>query len=261
MKVIILCGGMGTRLREETEYKPKPMVEIGGKPILWHIMKLYAHYGYKEFILALGYKGDVIRNYFLNYHYYNNDFTINLGIKDNIEVHSSHTEHDWKVTLVETGLNSMTGYRVKLCGKYINEDDFMLTYGDAVSDVNITKLVTFHKTQNKIGTVTGVFPPSRFGDLIVSGNLVERFKEKSKDFVDNNKPINGGFFVFKKEFLSMIPPDPACDLEREPLENLANQKQLAVYRHYGFWQCMDNYRDYILLNKLWIENPEWKVWE
>ena len=168
--------------------------------------------------------------------------------------------HKVVVDLVETGLNSMTGYRVKLCGKYINEDDFMLTYGDAVSDVNITKLVTFHKNQNKIGTVTGVFPPSRFGDLIVSGNLVKRFKEKSKDFVDNNKPINGGFFVFKKEFLSMIPPDPACDLEREPLENLANQKQLAVYRHYGFWQCMDTYRDYMLLNKLWIENPEWKVW-
>lgn len=260
MKVIILCGGIGTRLKEETEYRPKPMVEIGGKPILWHIMKLYAHYGYKEFILALGYKGDIIRHYFLNYQYYNNDFTVNLGIKNSVELHSNHSEHDWKVTLVETGLNSMTGFRVKLCKKYINEDNFLLTYGDAVSNVNITKLVNFHKSQNKIGTVTGVFPPSRFGDLTVSGDLVEKFKEKPKDLTGSN-PINGGFFVFKKDFFSMIASDPTCDLEREPLETLANQEQLAIYKHYGFWQCMDTYRDYLLLNNLWINNPEWKVWE
>jgi glucose-1-phosphate cytidylyltransferase len=259
MKVIILCGGMGTRLREETEYKPKPMVEIGGKPILWHIMKLYAHYDYKEFILALGYKGDVIRNYFLNYHYYNNDFTVNIGDKDGVDVHGKHSEHDWKVTLVETGLNSMTGYRVKLCGKYINEDNFMLTYGDAVSNVNISELVNFHGNHSKIGTVTGVFPPSRFGDLLIKGDIVDKFKEKPKNVSDYN-PINGGFFVFKREFLSMIPSDPTCDLEREPLENITNKKQLAVYKHYGFWQCMDTYRDYMLLNKLWVKKPEWKVW-
>lgn len=260
MKVIILCGGMGTRLREETEYKPKPMVNIGGKPILWHIMKLYAHYGYKEFVLALGYKGNDIRDYFLNYYYYNNDLTLILGDRDRIEVHGKNNEHDWEVTLVETGLNTMTGYRVKLCGKYINEDNFMMTYGDAVSNVNISKLVDFHKAQNKIGTVTGVFPPSRFGDLTVRGNIVEKFKEKSESLTVGN-PINGGFFVFKRELLSLIPSDPACDLEKATLENLAKEKQLAVYKHLGFWQCMDTYRDFILLNKLWVDNPEWKVWE
>jgi glucose-1-phosphate cytidylyltransferase len=260
MKVVILCGGMGMRLREETEYKPKPMVEIGGKPILWHIMKLYAHYGFNDFVLALGYKGDVIRSYFLNYHYYNNDFTIQIGMMDKIEVHSQNSEHGWKVTLVETGLDSMTGYRVRLCGRYIDDDDFMLTYGDAVSNVDIPGLVNFHKSHKKIGTITGVFPPSRFGDLIVNGDVVDKFKEKSKDSIDRKNPINGGFFVFKKEFLSMIPSDPTCDLERMPLESLADKKQLLVYRHYGFWQCMDTYRDYVLLNKLWINNPAWKVW-
>lgn len=259
MKVIILCGGMGTRLREETEYKPKPMVEIGGKPILWHIMKLYAHYGYKEFILALGYKGDVIRNYFLNYHFFNNDFTVYLGKKNCVEVQGNHEEHDWQVTLVETGQDSMTGYRVKLCEKFIEDEVFMLTYGDAVSDVNIKELVDFHREQNLMGTVTGVFPPSRFGDLSVSGNIVDRFKEKPKMSKGQN-PINGGFFVFKKDFLSTIPNDPKTDLEREPLENLARDKQLSVYQHFGFWQCMDTYRDYTLLNKLWLSDPQWKVW-
>jgi len=177
MKVIILCSGMGTRLREETEYKPKPMVEIGEKPILWHIMKIYSYYGYNEFILALGYKGEVIRNYFLNYFYYNNDITIHLGNKEEIVVHNHHREEDWKVTLVDTGIDSMTGYRVKLCEKYIDEDSFMVTYGDAVSDINIKELVDFHKKQNTIGTVTGVYPPSRFGDLVSEKNIVIQFKQ------------------------------------------------------------------------------------
>lgn len=260
MKVIILCGGMGTRLKEETEYKPKPMVEVGGVPIIWHIMKLYAYYGYKDFILALGYKGNVLRDYFLNYDYYNNDLTIRLDNKRDIKVYNRHEENDWTVTLVETGLNSMTGYRVKLCEKYINEDNFFLTYGDAVSNVNIKKLLEFHKKNNVIGTVTGVYPPSRFGDLTVSGTLVTRFKEKPKD-ATNQHPINGGFFVFKKDFFSLIPDDPQCDLEREPLENIADNRQLTVYKHHGFWQCMDTYRDYVLLNRLWKENPEWKVWK
>ncbi len=260
MKVIILCGGMGTRLREETEYKPKPMVEVGGKPILWHIMKLYSHYGYKEFVLALGYKGDAIRNYFMNYYYYNNDFTIHLGMKEEIEVHGDHDERDWKVTLAETGANSMTGHRVKQCGKYINEDNFMLTYGDAVANVNIAALVAFHKQQNTIGTVTGVFPPSRFGDLITDGNIVEKFHEKTKEISKQN-PINGGFFVFKKEFFDLIPIDESCDLERVPMETLASLRQLSIYRHADFWQCMDTFRDTQLLNTLWKNNPEWKVWK
>jgi glucose-1-phosphate cytidylyltransferase len=259
MKVIILCGGAGTRLREETEYKPKPMVEIGGRPILWHIMKLYAYHGHKDFILALGYKGDFIRNFFLNYHYYNNDFTVHLGKKDCVEILGNHEEQDWKVTLAETGMNSMTGYRVKLCEKYIDDDDFMLTYGDAVSNIDISKLIAFHKSHGRIGTVTGVYPPSRFGDLTVSGDIVERFKEKPKLDEDQN-PINGGFFVFKRDFFRMIPSEPSCDLEKEPLEHLAKIRQLAVYRHGGFWQCMDTYRDYLLLNNLWISNPEWKIW-
>ncbi len=250
---------MGTRLREETEYKPKPMVEIGGKPILWHIMKLYSFFGFNEFVLALGYKGNVIRDYFINYFYYNNDITIHLGNQEEICVHNNHTEQNWKVTLAETGADSMTGYRVKLAAKYVNEDRFMLTYGDAVANVNIDKLFEFHKNQNTIGTVTGVFPPSRFGDLKVNGNMVQKFKEKATVIADE-KMINGGFFVFKKEFIDHIPDDLTCDLEREPIENLTAENQLSVFRHKDFWQCMDTYRDYQYLNNLWKTNPKWKVW-
>jgi glucose-1-phosphate cytidylyltransferase len=260
MKTIILCGGMGTRLREETEYKPKPMVEIGEKPILWHIMKIYAHYGYKDFILALGYKGNVIRDYFLNYQFYNSDVTLVLGTGGDVSVHNDHSESDWSVTLVETGQNSMTGYRVKCCEKYVTGDDFMLTYGDAVSNVDISALVDFHKSHNKLGTVTGVFPTSRFGDLIADGDFVTKFKEKDKNLSHSN-PINGGFFVFKREFLTMLPLDPTCDLERSPLEELTRKKQFMVYKHHGFWQCMDTFRDYQLLNQLWNTNPAWKVWK
>ncbi|MGB9696410.1 MAG: glucose-1-phosphate cytidylyltransferase [Ignavibacteria bacterium] len=260
MKVIILCGGKGMRLREETEYKPKPMVEIGGKPILWHIMKIYSHFGFNEFILALGYKGEVIRNYFINYDIYNSDFTISLGNKSHVEFHNEHEEKNWKVTLVETGDETMTGYRVKQCERYIDSENFMLTYGDAVADINILQLVKFHQQQNTIGTVTGVFPPSRFGDLIVEGNLVKLFKEKIKD-PENQLPINGGFFVFKRQFFDYLPDNQYCDLEREPMESLTNSKQLSVYKHTGFWQCMDTYRDYDLLNNLWKNNPPWKLWQ
>lgn len=259
MKTIILCGGMGTRLREETEYKPKPMVEIGGKPILWHIMKHYSYYGYKEFILALGYKGDIIRNYFINYYKYNSDFTVDLGKGGNIEFLNGNIEDDWKITLVETGDESMTGYRTKMAGKYITEDRFMLTYGDAVSNVNIKELVEFHKMNNTIATVTGVFPPSRFGDLILEEDLVTRFNEKLKD-TTKGSPINGGFFVFKKEFLELIPDDPKSDLEKTPMDLLVNKKQLSVYKHESFWQCMDTYRDNLLLNELWESDPKWKIW-
>ena len=259
MKTIILCGGQGTRLREETEYKPKPMVEIGGKPILWHIMKLFSHYGYREFILALGYKGDIIRDYFLNYKFYNNDFTIKLDNNENVIFHTHNEEKDWVVTLVETGIDSMTGFRTKLCEKYIYEDDFMLTYGDAVSDININELVKFHKKQNTIGTVTGVFPPSRFGDLNVEGDFVLKFKEKIID-TENQPPINGGFFVFKKEFLTVLENRTNLVLEKEPMDLLVDKKQLSVYRHKGFWQCMDTYRDFVFLNDLWKNNPGWNIW-
>jgi glucose-1-phosphate cytidylyltransferase len=260
MKVIILCGGLGTRLREETEFKPKPMVEIGGKPILWHIMKLYSHYGYNEFILALGYKGDVIRDYFLNYKFYNNDFTIKLDNSENVIFYTKNEDKNWVITLVETGSDSMTGFRTKMCEKYIYEDNFMLTYGDAVSNIDINKLVKFHKQQNTIGTVTGVFPPSRFGDLVTEGNFVTKFKEKILD-VKNQPPINGGFFVFKKDFFSLLKKRNDLILETEPMDELVDKKQLSVYKHKGFWQCMDTYRDNLLLNNLWVSNPEWKVWE
>lgn len=260
MKVIILCGGLGTRLREETEYKPKPMVEIGGKPILWHIMKIYAHYGYKEFVLALGYKGDVIRDYFLNYYSYNNDFTIHLGKKEEIVFHNNHSENDWKVTLAETGDESMTGYRVKLAAQYINDDNFMLTYGDAVANVNIKELVEFHIKQNTIGTVTGVYPPSRFGDLIVKGNFVEKFKQKQKDII-NQSPINGGFFVFKKKFIDLLPNNPNTDLEGFAINSITENKQLSIFKHTGFWQSMDTFREFQLLNEMWKKEPIWKVWD
>ncbi|MCB9302677.1 MAG: NTP transferase domain-containing protein [Lewinellaceae bacterium] len=259
MKTIILCGGLGTRLREETEYKPKPMVEIGGKPILWHIMKHFSHFGYNEFVLALGYKGDVIRDYFLNYYKYNRDVTVDLS-NGNFEIHSEEFQEDWKVTLAETGDQSMTGFRTKLAGKYIDEPYFMLTYGDAVADVNIEELVAFAKEKKTIGTVTGVYPASRFGDLVTNGDSVATFKQQLKD-TENKEPINGGFFVFKKEFLDLIPDDPSVDLEKAPIEALVGKDQLSVYRHKRFWHCMDTYRDYLALNKMWEEQPAWKIWD
>jgi glucose-1-phosphate cytidylyltransferase len=260
MKTIILCGGMGTRLREETEYKPKPMVEIGGMPILWHIMKHYSHFGYNEFILALGYKGNVIRDYFLNYYNYNSDFTVDLSMGGSVEIHNHAHPENWKVTLVETGAESMTGYRVKLCTPYIKEDRFMLTYGDAVSNVNINQLIDFHKRKDTIGTVTGVYPPSRFGDLVTDNDSVTLFKQQLKD-VQSQAPINGGYFVFKKEFLDHIPNDPSCNLENQPIDSIVERKQLSVYRHTDFWQCMDTYRDNQLLEKMWAANPVWKLWK
>lgn len=259
MKTIILCGGLGTRLREETEYKPKPMVEIGGKPILWHIMKHFSHFGYNEFVLALGYKGDVIRDYFLNYYKYNRDVTVDLS-NGNFEIHSEEFQEDWKVTLAETGDQSMTGFRTKLAGKYIDEPYFMLTYGDAVADVNIEELVSFAKEKKTIGTVTGVYPASRFGDLVTNGDSVATFKQQLKD-TENKEPINGGFFVFKKEFLDLIPEDPSVDLEKAPIEALVGKGQLSVYKHKRFWHCMDTYRDYLTLNKMWEEQPAWKIWD
>ena len=260
MKVVILCGGMGTRLREETEYRPKPMVEIGGKPILWHIMKHYDYYGYKDFILALGYKGDVIRDYFLNFCKYNSDFTVDLSCNGNVELHGPRVKENWRVTLVETGDRSLTAFRTKLCGKYITEDRFMLTYGDAVSNVNLGELVNFHIKMDTIGTLTGVYPPSRFGDLVVDENMVSKFKQQLKD-IECQAPINGGYFVFKREFLDLIPDRQDVSLEDEPIDFIVAKKQLSVFKHTDFWQCMDTYRDNQLLEKLWLENPAWKIWD
>jgi len=259
MKAIILCGGKGTRLREETEYQPKPMVKIGGKPILWHIMKHYSFYGFNEFILALGYKGDVIRDYFINYYKYTRDFTVDLSNGD-VKIENKGIKDEWKVTLVETGVESMTGYRTKLAGKYITEDRFMLTYGDAVANVDLIKLINFAKQQDTVGTVTGVYPASRFGDMVTKGNKVEIFKQQLKD-TETREPINGGYFVFKKEFLDYIPDDPKADLEKVPFNSIVKKEELSVYKHKDFWHCMDTYRDYLKLNELWINNPLWKLWE
>ena len=258
MKVIILCGGFGTRLREETEFRPKPMVEIGGRPILWHIMKTFAHYGYKDFILCLGYKGEVIKNYFLNYEQLNSDFAVELGT-GKTQLFNHHDEHGWQVTLVDTGLHTMTGARVKRVEKYVDGDQFMLTYGDGVTDLDINDLVKFHKSRNKIGTVTGVSPPSHYGELGIAGDRIVSFREKPQT---QGSFISGGYFVFDREFFKYLSEDESCVLEREPLERLSDDGQLAVYTYKGFWQCIDTYRDYLYINELWDQgHAQWKVWE
>jgi glucose-1-phosphate cytidylyltransferase len=258
IQTVILCGGMGTRLREETEYRPKPMVEIGGRPILWHIMKLYARAGFTDFVLCLGYKGEVIKDYFLKYEAMNNDFTIRLGERDTIAYHNEHTEGGWSVTLADTGQNVMTGARIKRAARYLTADTFLVTYGDGVSDVDISGLVAFHRQRGTVGTITGVRPTSRFGELITSGQRVTEFNEKPQT---HEGLVNGGFFVFNRTFLDYLSDDPGCVLEKEPLEGLVRDNQLSVYRHPGFWQCMDTYRDYQYLNQLWdAGNAPWKTW-
>jgi len=255
---MILCGGMGTRLREETEYLPKPMVDIGGRPILWHIMKGYAAQGFTEFILCLGYKGDKIREYFLHYEAMHSDFTVELGRRDSIEIHDTHLEHGWKITLVDTGLETNTGGRVKRASRYLQGDRFLLTYGDGVCDVDFRALIRFHEQQRTIGTVTGVRPSSRFGELIAEAGRVQQFSEKPQM---HEGLINGGFFVFERAMLDYLTADVNCVLEREPLERLAQDRQLSVFRHEGFWQCMDTYRDYQQLRQLWESGQAaWRTW-
>jgi glucose-1-phosphate cytidylyltransferase len=257
--VVILAGGFGTRLREQTEFIPKPMVPIGTRPILWHIMEIYSHYGFKRFIICLGYKGEIIKEYFLHYRFRSNDFTINLGNHEDVTIHSSHSEEDWQVTLADTGLKSMTGARIKLIEKYIDTKYFLLTYGDGVAAIDIKKLVEFHLSHGRIATITGVRPLSRFGEFIMEGNRVVEFEEKPQV---RKGMINGGFFVFNQEVFSYLKEDKQCTLEREPLERLAKDGQLMVYHHTDFWQCMDTLRDVNLLNEYWESgNPPWKVWK
>ncbi len=259
MQTIILCGGLGTRLREETEFRPKPMVEIGGKPILWHIMKIYSHYGIKDFVLSIGYKGEMIKEYFYNYEILNNDFTIELGNKKNIEIHSNNAEKDWRITLADTGDKALKGARLKRVQQYIKDDTFMLTYGDGVADVDINALLAFHNKHGKLATVTGINPASRFGELKIKGNQVESFSEKPRD---GDGLISGGFFVFKKGVFDYVSEDENCDLEIGPLEKIVGEGQLMVYKHKGTWACMDTIRDMEYLNKLWDEGKaEWNVWE
>lgn len=259
IKVVILCGGKGTRLHEETELRPKPMVEIGGKPILWHIMKIYAHYGFNEFILCLGYKGDVIRDYFRSYDLMHGDFIIELGKNEGVRVLNRHDEREWKITLAETGDEAMTGARVKRVEEYVDGDTFMLTYGDGVADINIKKLLELHRSHGKIGTVTAVHPLPRFGRLELKGDKVVKF---TKQGLVKKGYIDGGFFVFNKDFFDYLRADDYCVLEEEPLENLARDRELFGYKHEGFWYCIDTYRDYLTLNNMWNSNrAPWKIWE
>lgn len=247
VKVVILCGGLGTRMKEETEYRPKPMVGIDGKPILWHIMKIYSYYGFKDFVLCLGYKGEMIKEYFYNYEILNNDFTIELG-KRKIEVHNLHGEVGWKITLVDTGINALKGARLKKIEKYIDNDVFMVTYGDGVANINICDLLEYHKNHGKIATLTGVKPPSRFGTLSIEDNKIKSFIEKPQAI---EGLINGGFFVFNKKIFNYLTDDDSCDLEIGTLDRLAEEGELMVYKHLDDWMCMDTVRDMEYLNKLW----------
>ena len=257
MKVVLLCGGLGTRMREETEFRPKPMVEVGRRPILWHIMKSYAHYGFKDFVLCLGYKGALIKEYFLNYEAMNNDFTITLGQKSQILLDASHKEQGFQVTLADTGLETMTGGRIKRIAKYVGEDTFMMTYGDGLCDVNIGRLLAFHQSHGRLATVTTVRPVVRFGVLdIGEENRVLEFTEKPV----SEGWINAGFFILNRGIFDYLSGDN-CILERGPLERLAREGQLAAYRHEGFFFAMDTYRDYQHLNQLWASGKApWKVW-
>lgn len=257
MKVIILAGGWGTRLEGENHRLPKPMVSIGNRPILWHIMKIYSHYGYNEFVICLGVKADVIKNYFYNYETINSDFTIDMET-GNIDYEFAHKEKEWKVTLVDTGLNTLKGGRIKRVEKYLESDINMVTYGDGVSDINIRKLVEFHKSHGKMVTISGVYPSARFGELVEENGKVRIFQEKPQT---SQGMINGGFMVFNKELLGYLSKDENSDFEIGPLEELARNNEVMVYKHTGSWECMDHGRDVAHLNKLWNDkNAFWKIW-
>lgn len=258
MKVVLFAGGLGTRLSEETDVRPKPMVEIGGKPIIWHIMKLYSHYGFNDFVVCLGYKGYMIKEYFMNYFLHTSDITIDIG-NNKMEVHSTNAE-SFKVTLVDTGLNTKTAGRLKLVQPYIGREDFMLTYGDGVGNIDLQALLCFHQAHNKIATVTAVQLEARFGGMDLNNNdEVIAFREKAKD---EGKWINAGFFVLKPEIFNYLQGNMSNMMwEDEPLEKLAMDGELAAYRHFGFWKPMDALRDKIELETLWSNNEaKWKVW-
>lgn len=259
MKVVILAGGLGTRLMEETEARPKPMVEIGGKPILWHIMKIYEHYGFNEFVLCLGYKASFIKEYFYNYYLHNSDVTIELE-KNKIDVHYSNTE-SFKVTLIDTGLNTNTAGRIKRIQKHVGNETFMLTYGDGVSDVNMNELIKFHKEHGKIATLTSVQMPGRFGNIDIDTNgSVSEFNEKPDG---DGMWINGGFFVLEPKIFDYLQGDvDNVQWEKGPLREIAKDGQLAAYKHTGFWKSMDAMRDRLELETMWSsDKAQWKIWQ
>jgi glucose-1-phosphate cytidylyltransferase len=248
MKTVILAGGYGTRIRDVADDIPKPMIPIGPYPILWHIMKSYAHFGHKDFVVCLGHKGQVIKDFFMNYEAYTRDFTITFG-KGQIDYHNVHTESDWRVTLADTGQRSMTGSRVSRIRKYLGNEDFMLTYGDGVSDVDINALIDFHKSHNKVLTVTGVRPPGRFGEMMTNSDCqVTEFNEKPQATAGR---ISGGFFVAKPELFDYLSDDESLVFEQEPMRKLVADNQLMMFEHDGFWQPMDTSREYTLLNSLY----------
>jgi glucose-1-phosphate cytidylyltransferase len=255
MKVVILAGGLGTRLAEETEVRPKPMVEIGGRPILWHIMKTYSHYGFQEFFVALGYKGELVKRFFLDYFTLNGSLTLQLA-SGQVQKHAVHCE-DWTVHLMDTGSDTQTGGRLKRLQAHLQDGTFMLTYGDGVSNIDIRRLLHFHRAQGRIATVTAVRPPARFGGLVFDGDLAVDFSEKPQI---GEGWINGGFFVFEPQVFDYLEGDQAI-IESDALPRLAADRQLAAYRHEGFWQCMDTLREKRLLESLWQDSKPWKVWE
>ena len=258
MKVVLLAGGFGTRILEESHLKPKPMIEIGGQPILWHIMKEYSSYGFNEFVICAGYKQQVIKEYFANYYLHRSDITFDFTAQNEMVVHNNVAE-PWKVSIVDTGLNTMTGGRIKRVRDYIGNDTFMLTYGDGVCDINIKELYDFHKKSGKLATMTAIQPGGRFGTLdIDESNTIERFSEKRKE---DGGWINGGYMVIEPQVIDYIDGDQTV-FEREPLERLAAEGQLQAYKHDGFWQCMDTLRDKNLLEELLEQNKApWKIWE
>jgi len=257
VKVIILAGGMGTRISEESYLKPKPMIEIGGLPILWHIMKYYSSFGYHEFIICCGYKGHVIKEYFADYYLHRSDVTFDFSAENRMTVHQNVAE-PWKVTLVDTGLNTQTGARVKRVHDYVGDEPFMLTYGDGVSDVDLSALLRQHKESGNEVTITGVQPGGRFGVMEIAGQTVTGFREKARE---DGGWINGGFMVVEPKIFDILDEDEDCILERQPMETLAAEGRLGVYKHTGFWQCMDTQRDKIWLEARWRENTApWKVW-
>lgn len=256
MKILILAGGIGSRLQEETAAKPKPMVEIGGRPMLWHIMKIYSAYGFREFVVALGYRGGIIKDYFRDYHYRDNNLTVQLKT-GHVNVHKGKLE-DWVIHLVDTGLNTQTGGRIKRASEFIGEKTFMMTYGDGLANIDVNRLLAFHREQGKLATVTAVRPPARFGAMNFSGNQVIEFIEKPQV---GEGWVNGGFFILEPGVFDYIEGDESI-FEREPLERLAKDGQLAAFKHVGFWQAMDTLRDVRLLEELWQnKRAAWKIWE
>jgi glucose-1-phosphate cytidylyltransferase len=257
MKVVILCGGLGTRLREETEFRPKPMVPVGGRPMVWHIMKYYAHYGHKDFILCLGYKGEVIKEYFRNYHWNTSDVTLRLGAKPEIIHHNHHSEEDWNVTLLDTGQETMTGGRIKRALAHIDSDTFLATYGDGVVNVNINESIAFHKQHGGLATITAVRNAARFGELELDNNKVTAFKEKTES---QTQYINGGYFVFSKGIGDYLEGDSTV-LEQQPFVRMSEAGRVHAFKHNGFWQCMDTFREQQMLEKMYNSGQApWRIW-